>query len=341
MARSSCACSGSISGGADPHADAVTAQQRQAGGAAAESQQDVAPAQGAGVGGGAWHSHILPLPVGNGRERTGRLRQPWVFLAYRCWPVPRSFRGAESVTTQDEELAVTERSRGLPSPQEVIELLDGEFARAGYEIERRQSSTPATQPPRITVVADGDTARTWTPSPSCRATASELLDDLPDSADGYVLEVTSPGVDRPLTAEKHFRRARGRKVELTLSDGAGSPAGSPALDDGVLRLVVRATARAPWSVREIAFDDIAKAVVQVEFSPPSPSELELVGQPAGNAGTEAEHEHRHGRAARDRGGPRHLGRRAARDHQVGAADRLPAHRGPSGRRAHRHRPQDR
>ena len=33
--------------------------------------------------------------------------------------------------------------------------------------------------------------------------------------------------------------------------------------------------------------DVAEAVVQVEFSPPSPGELELVGQPAGNAGTEA------------------------------------------------------
>ena len=32
--------------------------------------------------------------------------------------------------------------------------------------------------------------------------------------------MTSPGVDRPLTAEKHYRRARGRKVELTLSDGS-------------------------------------------------------------------------------------------------------------------------
>lgn len=32
-------------------------------------------------------------------------------------------------------------------------------------------------------------------------------------------EVTSPGVDRPLTTEKHFRRARGRKVEIELADG--------------------------------------------------------------------------------------------------------------------------
>ena len=41
-------------------------------------------------------------------------------------------RGAADRTTQDEELAV---ATGLPSQTQVIELLDGEFARAGYEIE--------------------------------------------------------------------------------------------------------------------------------------------------------------------------------------------------------------
>ena len=47
------------------------------------------------------------------------------------------------------------RSAGLPSQKQVIELLDGEFARAGYEIEDVVIDTTA-RPPRITVVADGD-----------------------------------------------------------------------------------------------------------------------------------------------------------------------------------------
>jgi len=191
-----------------------------------------------------------------------------------------------SLITQDEELVVTERSRGLPSPPEVLELLDGDFTRAGYEIDSVRIDT-ATRPPRITVVADGDTAPDLETIAELSRTASERLDGLPDIVDGYVLEVTSPGVDRPLTAEKHFRRARGRKVELMLSDGSRVTGRIAGVDAGALRLVVRANARSPWSVREIAFDDVAEAVVQVEFSPPSPGELELVGQPAGNAGTEA------------------------------------------------------
>ena len=46
---------------------------------------------------------------------------------------------------------------GLPSQTQVIELLDGEFARAGYEIEDVVIDARV-QPPRITVIADGDTA---------------------------------------------------------------------------------------------------------------------------------------------------------------------------------------
>jgi ribosome maturation factor RimP len=47
---------------------------------------------------------------------------------------------------------------------------------------------------------------------------------------------------------------------------------------GTVRLVVREGARANFSVRELPLDGVAKAVVQVEFSPPNPRELELAGQ---------------------------------------------------------------
>jgi ribosome maturation factor RimP len=96
----------------------------------------------------------------------------------------------------------------MPSPPEVVELLGADFARAG-EIDnvtvdtaarpRGSPSSPTATPPWI-----------WTPSPSCPA-PSERLDAQPGIVDSYVLEVSSPGVDRPLTTEKHFRRARGRR----------------------------------------------------------------------------------------------------------------------------------
>ncbi len=170
---------------------------------------------------------------------------------------------------------MTERSAGLPSQKQVIELLDGEFARAGYEIEDVVLDAAA-RPPRITVIADGDEPLDLDAVAALSRSASELLDGI--DTPPYVLEVTSPGIDRPLTSEKHYRRARGRKVELTLSDGSQLTGRLGEFSGGTVRLVVREGARANFSVRELPIGGITKAVVQVEFSPPNQRELELAGQ---------------------------------------------------------------
>lgn len=168
-------------------------------------------------------------------------------------------------------------ARGLPSQEQVIELLDNEFARAGYDIETVVVD-PNARPPRITVIADGDDGLDLDTLAALSRRASALLDSVDDrgASTRYVLEVSSPGIDRPLTTEKHFRRARGRKVEMTLSDGSSVTGRIGNIDDGQLRLVVRSK-QSDWVVRDIALDQIAKAVVQVEFSSPNPRELELAG----------------------------------------------------------------
>jgi ribosome maturation factor RimP len=174
-------------------------------------------------------------------------------------------------TTQDEELAV---SIGLPSQTQVIELLDGEFARAGYEIEDVVIDARS-RPPRITVIADGDTALDLDTIITLSRSASTLLDAVKSIEGRYVLEVSSPGVDRPLTSEKHFRRARGRKVELALADGTQVTGRVGETSDNTLMLVVRDDRARDWTLRPVPIGEIRKGVVQVEFSPPSKRELEL------------------------------------------------------------------
>ncbi|EFG73816.1 hypothetical protein HMPREF0591_6280 [Mycobacterium parascrofulaceum ATCC BAA-614] len=164
---------------------------------------------------------------------------------------------------------------GLPSQTQVIELLGGEFARAGYEIEDVVIDARA-RPPRIMVIADGDKALDLDTIATLSRSASALLDGLDDVGDRYVLEVSSPGVDRPLTSEKHFRRARGRKVDVVLSDGSRLTGRVGETRGDTVALVVRAGR--DYRLREIARADIAKAVVQVEFSPPAQAELELAGR---------------------------------------------------------------
>jgi ribosome maturation factor RimP len=161
---------------------------------------------------------------------------------------------------------------GLPSQTQVIELLDCEFMRAGYEIEDVVIDA-RTRPPRITVVADGDNPLDLDTIATLSRTASDLLDGLDGIQEGYVLEVSSPGVERPLTSEKHFRRARGRKVEVALSDGSQLTGRVGETRGETVALVVRDGRE--WTFREVSLAGIVKAVVQVEFSPPAQVELEL------------------------------------------------------------------
>lgn len=166
---------------------------------------------------------------------------------------------------------------GLPSQTQVIELLDAEFARAGYEIDDVIIDAGA-RPPRITVIADGDTALDSDTVARLSRAASTLLDTL-DTVSGtgrYLLEVSSPGVDRPLTAEKHFRRARGRKVDVALADGTRLTGRIGATAAGAVTLVVPA-AKGEWTVRQVPLAQIARAVVQIEFAAPDRRELELAG----------------------------------------------------------------
>ena len=47
---------------------------------------------------------------------------------------------------------------------------------------------------------------------------SRLLDDDPSLIDSYTLEVTSPGLERPLRRPAHYRKAIGRQVAVTTSE---------------------------------------------------------------------------------------------------------------------------
>jgi ribosome maturation factor RimP len=76
----------------------------------------------------------------------------------------------------------------------------------------------------------------------------------------YVLEVTSPGVDRPLTAPRHWRRNAGRLVAVTLREG------KPVTGRIVVADEVTAVLDTGKGQQTIQLADVAKALVQVEFS---------------------------------------------------------------------------
>lgn len=89
---------------------------------------------------------------------------------------------------------------------------------------------------------------------------SELLDDSDVMGESpYTLEITSPGVSRPLTLPRHWRRAENRLVAVTLTDGSSVKGRIGSSDDESVTLTV------DGAPRTIAYADVDKAVVQVEF----------------------------------------------------------------------------
>lgn len=85
--------------------------------------------------------------------------------------------------------------------------------------------------------------------------ASDVLGELP-----YTLEVTSRGVDRPLTLERHWRRNVDRLVKVTfVEDGQVTGRIVSAGQDSALVDV-------DGEQKEIAYADVAKALVQIEFN---------------------------------------------------------------------------
>ena len=90
---------------------------------------------------------------------------------------------------------------------------------------------------------------------------SKALDAEDLMGDGaYTLEISSPGVDRPLTLPRHWRRNAGRLVTVTLTSGDKIKGRIGAVADPSVEL------EADGERRTIRYDDVARAKVEVEFN---------------------------------------------------------------------------
>ena len=148
--------------------------------------------------------------------------------------------------------------------EHLLALLGPVVAEAGYDLEDvAVSSAGRRSLVRVTVDADGGIDL------DAVALVSRLISDALDAdaaapsspralAGAYVLEVSSPGVDRPLTEPRHWRRATGRLVRVDV-DGRPTTGRVAQVDDaGVTLDVDGASRRAAWP-------QLGRGKVQVEF----------------------------------------------------------------------------
>ncbi|GAA0519475.1 ribosome maturation factor RimP [Saccharopolyspora subtropica] len=140
-------------------------------------------------------------------------------------------------------------------------------ARKGFDLEQFDVQQ-AGRRRLIKVVIDSDDGVGLDEISDVSRAVSEVLDAHEHVLAGsYTLEVTSPGVDRPLTLPRHWRRARYRLVKIRLVDGQKLVARVGSADDEGVTVLVGG------ELRRVAYCDVERAVVEVEFQQPPAEDL--------------------------------------------------------------------
>jgi ribosome maturation factor RimP len=148
--------------------------------------------------------------------------------------------------------------------QAITDLISPAVSEAGFFLEEVQIASPGSHR-IITCVVDGQT-----PLNLDQVTvASRLISELLDTAEfmgetAFTLEVTSPGVDRPLIYPRHWRKNLTRLIKVTLLDGTITTGRLTEFNESNATLVENIKGRI--KEHSIAFADIKRAVVEIEFN---------------------------------------------------------------------------
>src|SRR5438045_2246604 len=146
--------------------------------------------------------------------------------------------------------------------EHLLDLLGPVVAGAGYELDD-VAVTAAGRRSLIRVTVDADGGIDLDAVAVVSRLVSDALDadaNRPDSpralANSYVLEVSSPGIDRPLTEARHWRRATGRLVRVDIA-GKQVTGRVGSVDDSGVTLDVDGTER------RVSFVELGRGKVQV------------------------------------------------------------------------------
>jgi ribosome maturation factor RimP len=108
----------------------------------------------------------------------------------------------------------------------------------------------------LTVIIDSDTHLNLDQVTAVTKEISEVIEGLPELGDGaFTLEVTSPGLDRPLTKPRHWRKNLDRLVKIIMTSGQeiqgriGEATETTVLVDS----------------QKVSYEDIKRAVLEIEF----------------------------------------------------------------------------
>jgi len=147
---------------------------------------------------------------------------------------------------------------------QISEHITPALHQAGYFLEDVNLVSPG-QHRIVTVIVDGESALNLDQVTVASKLVSELLDEATFMGETpFTLEVTSPGIDRPLTLPRHFAKNNDRLLKVTKSDGTVITGRICANTD----VDVTLTVTEKMDVKEvvISLSDIKRAQVEIEFN---------------------------------------------------------------------------
>ena len=147
---------------------------------------------------------------------------------------------------------------------QISELITPALHQAGYFLEDVNIVSPG-QHRIVTVIVDGESGLNLDQVTVASKLVSELLDEAPFMGETpFTLEVTSPGIDRPLTLPRHFAKNVDRLLKVTKNDGIVVTGRIRSNTEGDVTLEVAEKKE----VKEVTVPlaDIKRATVEIEFN---------------------------------------------------------------------------
>ncbi len=146
----------------------------------------------------------------------------------------------------------------------IAELITPAILNAGFFLEEVQISNPGSQSVVICVI-DGSKPLNLDEVATVSRIISTLLDEAPlMGAMSFTLEVSSPGVDRPLTLPRHWKKNITRLIRATMLNGDVLTGRLTEFNEKSATLVENIKGREQRHTLVLA--DIKRAAVEIEFN---------------------------------------------------------------------------
>ena len=147
---------------------------------------------------------------------------------------------------------------------QISELVTPAVSDQGFYLEDVHVATPGSHR-IVTCIVDGDASLNLDQVTTVSRVISELLDEAVFMGETpFTLEVTSPGVDRPLTEPRHFAKNVDRLLKIVKLDGSEVTGRILSNTDHDVTLTV--TVKKETLEQTVSLSEIKRAVVEIEFN---------------------------------------------------------------------------